>query len=80
MNAGLLTQFRKGLNLQGVRNILAHSSEVEHCPDKTGVEGSLPSVPTNIGRSSNGRTVVFETTNLGSIPSLPAKFKDPCSN
>ena len=22
------------------------SSEVEHCPDKTGVEGSLPSVPT----------------------------------
>ena len=26
---------------------MAHSSEVEHCPDKTGVEGSLPSVPTN---------------------------------
>lgn len=27
---------------------LAHSSEVEHSPDKTGVEGSLPSVPTNL--------------------------------
>ena len=49
-NVGLLTQFAKGLNLQGVWNTLAHSSEVEHCPDKTGVEGSLPSVPTNYVR------------------------------
>ena len=25
---------------------MAHSSEVEHCPDKTGVDGSSPSAPT----------------------------------
>ena len=28
---------------------MAHSSEEERCPDKTEVEGSLPSVPTKLG-------------------------------
>jgi hypothetical protein len=30
----------------------------------------------DIGRSSNGRTGAFEASNLGSIPSLPAKIED----
>jgi hypothetical protein len=34
---------------------------------------SLPHTPI-IGKSSKGRIVVFETTDLGSTPSFPAKF------
>ena len=53
---------------------MAHSSEVEHSPDKGKVEGSLPSVPTSfLGDRLTGRTPDFDSVNLGSNPSPPAK-------
>ena len=57
---------------------MAHSSEVEHCPDKTGVEGSLPSAPTKPGGGFRQSHCPHKTAKVGSMPTLGTKkfFRD----
>lgn len=49
---------------------MAYSSEVEPLTVNQVVLGSIPSMPANIERSSNGRTAHFDCANGGSTPSL----------